>query len=184
MRLLLCRPAMLLAGFALFGANPAHAMDHAATGQRATAIEKLLDEQAVERLIVDYSWFLDAKDFENYGAMFSDGSILNSKGKAIATGSAEVGGLAKHYLGGPSDIFVRHLVTNIRINIGDDGKSATAESYLTTIEAPKGKPAYVYRIGRYHDTFRKTNGQWKFASRQEMTDWVLKERQPPPGAVK
>lgn len=172
------------------GANPAQAMDHVNAGDHATAdpytasIQRIVDEQAIERLIIDYSWFLDAKDFENYGAMFSDGSILDSKGNVIASGSARIAGLARHYLGGPSDTFVRHLVTNIRVNIGKDGKTAAAESYLTTIEAPKGRSAYIFRIGRYHDKFKKINGEWKFASRQEMTDWVLKERQPPAAATK
>lgn len=142
-------------------------------------MQALLDERDIERLIVDYSWALDAKDFDTYGALFSHGVVLDPQGKAIAKGAAEVGALARHYLGGNPDVFVRHVVSNVRIDVAADGRTATAGSFLTTIEAPQGQPASIFRIARYHDSFAKIDGDWKFLSRQEKTDWVLRERQHP-----
>jgi hypothetical protein len=166
--------AALLLAVAAVGA----AVDAAHCAEPAI-IQKIIDEREIERLIIEYSWLLDARDFEKYGALFENGAILNPAGKVVATGAAQVAALGRHYLGGQTDIFVRHLVSNIRIDVAADGMSATAGSFLTTIEAPAGKPAYVFRVARYNDRFHKVDGHWRFLNRQENTDWVLRERQPP-----
>ncbi len=141
-------------------------------------VQRLIDHQDIERLINDYSWYLDAKDFEAYGALFSHGVVLNASGTVIASGAAQVGETAKAYLGHDNGKFVRHVVSNVRIDIGADGNQASATSFLTTIEGEQGGPGYVFRIARYHDRFVRIEGEWHFHTRQELTDWVLRERVP------
>ncbi|ARS25821.1 nuclear transport factor 2 family protein [Sphingomonas sp. KC8] len=171
--------AAIPAALALLALAPTAGQAKTPSSGNQHRIQTLLDERDIERLIVDYSWVLDAKDFDTYGALFSHGIVLDPQGKTIAKGAAEVGALARHYLGGNPDVFVRHIVSNVRIDVAADGKTATAGSFLTTIEAPQGQPASIFRIARYHDNFAKIDGGWKFLSRQEMTDWVLRERQHP-----
>lgn len=167
------------AALALLALAPTAGQANTPSSGNRDRIQTLLDERDIERLIVDYSWALDAKDFDTYGALFSHGVVLNPQGEVIARGAAKVGALARHYLGGNPDVFVRHVVSNVRIDVAADGKTATAGSFLTTIEAPQGQPASIFRIARYHDNFAKIDGSWKFLSRQELTDWVFRERQHP-----
>lgn len=141
-------------------------------------VQRLIDQQDIERLINDYSWYLDEKDFEAYGALFVHGDVLNANGAVIASGAGQVGETARKYLGHDTGQFVRHVVSNVRIDIDPDGKHASATSFLTTIEGERGGSAYVYRLARYHDRFVRIDGKWWFRTRQELTDWVLRERVP------
>jgi hypothetical protein len=143
----------------------------------AARLQRVADQQDIERLIADYSAFLAAKDFDSYGKLFAHGAFLGPQGQVIASGSEQVAALVRKYLGGNSDTTVRHLVTNTRIDIAPDGNSAQAESFLTTIQAKASQPAQIFRIAIYKDRFKKVAGAWVFASRQEETAWVLKERQ-------
>lgn len=141
-------------------------------------VQHLLDHQDIERLINDYSWYLDEKDFDAYGALFPHGAILNASGAVVASGAGQVGETARRYLGHDTGKFVRHVVSNVRIDIDPNGKQASATSFLTTIDGEQGGPAYVFRIARYHDRFVRIDGKWWFRTRQELTDWVLRERVP------
>lgn len=127
-------------------------------------------------MIADYSAYLAAKDFVSYGKLFADGALIGPQGQVIASGPEQTAAMVRKFLGDPA-LILRHLVNATRIDIAPDGSSATAESFLTTIQAQKGQPADIFRIALYKDRFKKVGGVWAFASRQEETSWVLKERQ-------
>lgn len=139
-------------------------------------IEGLTSEREIERLIHDYAWLLDARDFAAFGRLFSDGVWLAPDGSVVARGAEEVEALVRRFLGAKTDTFVRHLVTNIRIDLDPSGQAGSATSFLTTLEGKLGGSGIVYRIARYHDRFQRIDGRWRFESRQEFTDWVLEER--------
>ena len=143
-------------------------------------LQRVADQQQIERLIADYSAYLAARDFESYGALFSDGAFLGPDGQVIASGAEQIESLVRSFLGGNRETVTRHLVTNTRIDIADDGQTAQAESFLTTIDAEPGGKAEIFRLALYKDHFRKRGEKWTFASRQEDTAWVLKERVPTP----
>ena len=142
----------------------------------ASVLERVYHEREIERLINDYAWLLGARDFAAYGRLFSHGVWLAPDGSVLARGADEVEAQARRFLAGSTDPFVRHLVTNVRIDLAADARSATTTSFLTTLEGTLGGSAVVYRIARYHDRFHWIDGRWWFQSRQEITDWVLKER--------
>lgn len=174
---------LMFAGCCLHvGAAAAHAATPA-PASLAARLQRVADQQDIERLIADYSAFLAAKDFDSYGKLFAHGAFLGPQGQVIASGSEQVSALVRKYLGGDPGTTVRHLVTNTRIDIAPDGNSAQAESFLTTIQAKTGQPAEIFRIAVYKDRFKKVAGAWVFASRQEETAWVLKEREPVPPAA-
>jgi len=136
-------------------------------------------EREIGRLMTDYTWLLDARDYDGYGRLFAKGEILDPAGKVVASGSDAVAGLARRYLGHQPDVTVRHVISSPRIDVDLTNGTATASSFLLTVQAPTGQPAYIYRVASYHDRFRKVDGHWRFESRQELTNWVLKERQAP-----
>lgn len=155
----------------------AHTMD--APHAESKVLARLEDERAISRLMAEYVWRLDAQEFDAYGNLFEEGVMRDPSGKILARGSKEIAAIARHYLGNRPDLFVRHIVSSPIIDIDVENGTAVARSMMTTIHAPRRKPAYVFRVARYHDAFTKRAGQWRFASRQEITDWVLKEHPTP-----
>jgi len=143
-------------------------------GEVDTAV--LFDERAIIRLLNEYVWLLDTRDFDGYGRLFSHGVILDPDGKVVARGAAEVAAMARHYLGRfPEDLHFRHVLSSPVVDVDSSTNTATARAFLLTIRAPAGKSAFVYRVARYVDRFEKADGIWRFRSRQELTDWVLEE---------
>src|SRR5690606_3969182 len=116
----------------------------AAPGLDQQRVQRLIDQQDIERLIADYSWYLDAKDFDAYGALFSDGVILNVSGAVLASGAEQVEGIARRYLGHDTGKFVRHVVSNVRIDVSPDGQQASATSFLTTLEGERSGAGEIF----------------------------------------
>ena len=143
-------------------------------------LQRVADQQQIERLIADYSAYLAARDFESYGALFSEGAFLGPDGQVFASGAEQVESLVRSFLGGNPEVVTRHVVSNTRIDIADDGRTAQAESFLTTLQAKPDEPAEIFRLALYKDHFKKRGDEWMFASRQEETAWVLEERVPIP----
>lgn len=57
-----------------------------------------------------------------------------------------------------------HMLTNILVDIADDGDHATCNSYMFVFKQCRTTPA-VGVIARYEDQFRRTPHGWKLASR-------------------
>ena len=59
----------------------------------------------------------------------------------------------------------RHLVTNPIIELDENALSATCRSCYTVLQCADGFPLQVIAAGRYHDTFRCEQGEWRFVYR-------------------
>lgn len=136
------------------------------------------DEREILQLMNTYTWHLARKDFEAYGRLFADGALLASDGTVMARGEKEIAALVRQYLGGLPDTTVRHIVSSPVIEVPCRSDTATARSFLTTLQAKRGGAANIFRLAEYHDTFRKVDGLWQFETRQEVTNWVEQEREP------
>ncbi|MCU1486881.1 MAG: SnoaL-like domain protein [Actinomycetia bacterium] len=116
------------------------------------------DVEDVRRVVVRAAHSLDDKDWDAFGALFTDDArykvhALDLSGRAtivdtLAPLMAEA--ITKHLLGFPL--------------VEVDGDSAQAWSDMTTFAGPKGAIA-VATIGRYHDTLVRTADGWRLASR-------------------
>lgn len=165
--------ALMASAGAAQGAVPTGA---AACAEPTRELAVLADERSIARLLDEYIWRLDSRDFSGYGELFAHGAILGADGKVIAQGAHEVTAMVRHYLGAPPEaLVVRHITSSPRIEVNTDGRTASARSFVMTVRAPAGKPAYIFRVASYHDRFEKVDGRWRFASRQELTDWVQEE---------
>ena len=100
------------------------------------------DRSQIENLMASYCRIYDSGDFESYGEVFRHGAIGNSV--SSLKGAAEV--TAHHrkncllYDGKPN---TRHVTTNISIEIGTDGKTASAKSYVIVYQAAPEFPLQV-----------------------------------------
>jgi 3-phenylpropionate/cinnamic acid dioxygenase small subunit len=73
------------------------------------------------------------------------------------------------YDGSPS---TKHVISNVTIEITDDGSAATARSYFTVLQARPDFPLQLIIAGRYQDRFERVDGRWRFADRQIIPDLV------------
>ncbi|MCW2367680.1 uncharacterized protein (TIGR02246 family) [Sphingobium sp. B7D2B] len=129
-------------------------------------LQRVEDELAIRRIIVDYAATQDARDYAAYANLFAtDGEWAN--GKAVHKGRAAIRQLLINLYGTPPAGFVNnenyHLTSNIQIDI--DGDRATAHSrHLLIWRGPNGEPVPAL-AGRYEDEFIRENGEWKIRRR-------------------
>ena len=58
-----------------------------------------------------------------------------------------------------------HQLTNVTITTTDDGEHASARTYFTVLGVTS-QGLHPILGGEYQDTFRKVDGEWRFASRR------------------
>jgi hypothetical protein len=134
-----------------------------------------LDDRAhIANLVYSLAEAIDDGDLDRVESLFGDATFT------LAGREPRVGGAAfreviatgmRFYDGSPC---TRHVVTNLAVDIDDDGASATSRAYITVLQAvPPTFPLQAVMAGRYHDRFwRGDDGQWHFASRLMHVDQV------------
>lgn len=128
-------------------------------------LQRLLAEQACQRLCVEFHIKIDTCRYDEIEALFTDDAVWHHL-KTTFTGKAEI----KAYLSSKSPYpIVRHLLTNSFIELQDES-TATGLCYVTLFYAlpSSGVPALEAPVilVTYHDTFRKTPKGWQFSSRR------------------
>lgn len=152
--------AVAVAGLSLLGAamRPAEA----AAPDVAAELQELRDRDAIHELLLAYGRTLDSRDFDRFGALFTeDGEYGASRGpEAIA--EAMRGTFASNPLGLREPNF--HVFFNETIDVeGDRATSTSMSFYVAPDDDDSG-----YRIAMmaaYEDELVKVGGEWKFRRR-------------------
>lgn len=124
------------------------------------------DELAIRRLLIDYAWTQDARDFAAYAALFArEGEWIN--GGVVHKGPEDIRRMLDGIYGTPPPGYVNrdsfHITTNVRIDV--DGDRATALSrHLLFTRGPDGRPTPTL-AGQYRDVLIREDGAWKFLRR-------------------
>ena len=67
-----------------------------------------------------------------------------------------------------------HQITNVLVELGDDGETATSEAYVTvvlwTLPDPQGNQQELVGRGRYLDRWERREGRWAIAHRVHVLD--------------
>jgi hypothetical protein len=133
--------------------------------QHPIAMDKMVIESAISRLIATYAHYLDDGKFSEIADMMSHSTfdVLDQ----LATGRDEVkaflmGGVQLHGDGTPR---TWHSLSNILIDIEPSGDRALSISYFTVHQELEGFPLQPICTGRYHDTFECHEGEWRFTAR-------------------
>jgi len=129
-------------------------------------VQRAEDELAIRRVLIDYHWFMDMRDFDAYANLFAkNGEWINGtvhhkgpddirKMMADMFGKTAPGAVNRHSL---------EMTTNPQIRI--DGDHATARSrHLLIWRGPDGRPQPVL-AGRYEDELIREDGKWKILRR-------------------
>jgi uncharacterized protein (TIGR02246 family) len=129
-------------------------------------LQKVEDELAIRRVLVDYSAFQDARDYAGYAGLFArEGEWVN--GKTVHKGREAIHKMLVDLYGTPPPGFVNnesyHISSNPQIDL--DGDRATVRSrHLLVMRGPKGEPTPAL-AGRYEDQFIREDGKWKILRR-------------------
>ncbi len=125
-------------------------------------LQRVEDELAIRRVLVDYSATQDAKDYEGYAALFAkNGEWVN--GKTVHKGREAILKMLIGLYGTPPPGYTNnesyHITSNPQVDV--NGDRATARSrHLLVMRGPKGEPQPML-AGRYEDEFIREDGKWK-----------------------
>lgn len=121
---------------------------------------------AIANLLYRYAELMDAGDLEGVAALFDKARIRTGGGDTVE-GSAPMLALWRahvriHPCGTPR---TKHVITNPIIEVDEDAGTATCRSYYTVFQATPELPLQAICAGRYHDTFVREDGAWRFSER-------------------
>jgi ketosteroid isomerase-like protein len=133
----------------------------------AARVQRLEDIQEIQRVLLDYGRFLDARDFASYSRLFAkDGEWAGGFG--TVQGPAAIQAFMEKQITGPNRGNTFHILSNFEIDV--QGDTATAWSRWTFVTPGADKKPAVSQAGRYDDTFVRENGHWKFKRRVASND--------------
>jgi len=133
------------------------------------------DSRHIENLIYRYAELIDGGELEAVAELFRNAEIVSTSHNLRRRGFDEVLQMYKsscriyQTTGTP---LTKHLTTNVIIELDKDGKTASARSYYTVIQATDSLPLQPIISGRYKDRFRRIDTQWQFASREMLVDLI------------
>jgi uncharacterized protein (TIGR02246 family) len=123
--------------------------------------------EAIATLIYTYAERIDAGDFDGVAELFGQATLtFEGFGEAIA-GRDAIRSLyertTRRYDDGTPR--TKHVMTNVMVDAGEDGVSATSRSYFTVLQAVPGALALQPVIaGRYRNSYVRADGGWRFES--------------------
>lgn len=133
-------------------------------------LQRVEDELAIKRVILEYAVRLDARDFDGYVALFAKNGTWQS-GNTVKHGRKEIRQMLVDIYGNPPPGYVNNnsyrIVSNVLVDI--DGDHATAHSrQLTIMRGENGSPT-PRLSGIYDDELIRENGKWKILHRIDRT---------------
>lgn len=129
---------------------------------------------AITNLLYRYAELMDAGKLEEVAAMFEHACVTVGGGMVIE-GAAPMleqwrAFVRIHPCGTPR---TRHVITNPIVEIDEAVGRASCRSVYTVFQQTPELPLQAIASGRYHDTFERVEGIWRFATRDySMLDYI------------
>ena len=155
---------------------PANRYIQALPGGSGLAAGSWESHHAISNLMFRYAECVDTADFDGLSELFAKGSIRSTsaanseeqmRGSAVGRFYA-----ATNRVHGDGTLRTRHLSTNVRIDIDEEGHRATARSYYVVFQATEKLPFQAIVGGRYEDRFVREAGEWRFDDRLVHVDQI------------
>jgi hypothetical protein len=126
------------------------------------------DRWAISNLIARYAELLNLGQIEELGELFRYGRISSSNNEGVYEGTEAVVGMYRASVVFPEKLPDTLLFTsNLQVEV--EGDSATSKAYFLGMHQTDHGVAAVI-AGRYHDEFRRIEGQWWFHHRHMLPD--------------
>lgn len=129
---------------------------------RANALDRIVEERAIERIVFDYAYYLDMNMPEKMIELFVDDCEVSYAPNFGATGIEDyaktLDGIGTFFRG------TSHHVSNIVIDWVSDSEATLRAAVLAIHRYTKERPDGIL-YGQYHDVVVKQDGRWKFKKR-------------------
>lgn len=126
-------------------------------------------EASIANLVHRYAQHVDAGELEDAAALFTHAQIKlrTAEGDEITDAPS----LLEHWrrvaiLYDDGTPRTKHMMTNLIIEVSDDGDRATCSSYYTVLQVDSSGTMAVILAGRYLDQFQCSDGEWRFSLRE------------------
>ena len=122
---------------------------------------------AIASLIYTYAERIDAGDFAGIGELFAEATLTFEGFDGAVSGREDIEALytrsTRRYEDGTPQ--TKHVMTNVIVDVADDGSSAASRSYFTVLQAVPGALTLQPIVaGRYCHTYRHADGAWQVAT--------------------
>ena len=129
--------------------------------------------EAVAKLIYTYAERIDAGDFAGIAELFGDATLTFEGFGDAVSGRQAIEGLytrsTRRYEDGTPR--TKHVMTNVIVDVADDGATAASRSYFTVLQAVPGELALQPVIaGRYRHTYEHAGGRWRVTTMNVIID--------------
>jgi ketosteroid isomerase-like protein len=135
----------------------------------------LPDAIAVTNLLYRYGELIDRGDFDGVADLLGDVVITVEGVPGEQRGRPTILAMYVDWTRRYDDDgtpHTRHLISNPIVEVDEVAGSATIRSSYTVFQGVDGLPLQPIIIGRYHDTFAKVDGEWRYDRRHLFTDLV------------
>lgn len=122
-------------------------------------------EQQIRNLLFRYAELIDGARFDECGRLFERAEFLMGEHRV---GPEQMVAHWKSLVIVHPDgtLATSHITSNLLVEFGPDGTTATCRSRFTVLQATDTLPLQPICSGRYHDTFAVSeSGEWYFTSR-------------------
>jgi ketosteroid isomerase-like protein len=146
-------------------------------GATISAVQNLQETpaEAITKLIYTYAERIDAGDFDGVGELFADATLtFEGYGDAVS-GRDAVARLyersTRRYENGTP--CTKHVMTNVIVDVAEEGDTATSRSYFTVLQAVPGALTLQAVIaGRYRHTYARDDRGWHVVTMHVLIDLV------------
>jgi 3-phenylpropionate/cinnamic acid dioxygenase small subunit len=121
-------------------------------------------EVEIANLVYRYAECIDGGDFEGAAALFAHARLKTALGEV---GAEDVLAMWRN------SVFVyedgtprtKHVITNPIIEVDEEAGRGTCRTYYTVMQQAGDGPLAPVICGRYHDSFERVAGRWRFSYR-------------------
>ena len=129
--------------------------------------------EAITKLIYTYAERIDAGDFDGVAEVFADATMTFEGFSEAVVGRDAIAALyartTRRYEDGTPR--TKHVMTNVMVDVADDGRAASSRSYFTVLQAVPGELALQPVIaGRYRHTYTFAENRWRVATMHIIID--------------
>ncbi len=129
----------------------------------------------IKNLLYRYAELIDSGDFKGIGELFgdcvmtADGTEMNLRGPEAITGNYTRSTRLYPDTGTPK---TKHVLTNLLVEVDEKNDSASMRSYYTVLQQTDALALQPIIAGRYHQTFARVDGCWRFKTHTFFVDLV------------
>jgi ketosteroid isomerase-like protein len=131
--------------------------------------------EAITKLIYTYAERIDAGDFAGVAEVFAHATLTFDGFVDAVSGREDIAALygrtTRRYEDGTPR--TKHVMTNVMVDVAEDGASASSRSYFTVLQAVPGELTLQPVIaGRYRHTYTQADEGWEIATMHIIIDLV------------